>query len=368
MGIQYKSLILIIGEDITMKDNLKTNIKDIIKNNQKKIKIIGILIISIILLIMVLVAIFKEQSKQKYIGYNGKNLKESKYPGYKKLIDELQERHPNWTFTLFYTKLDWEDVIENEGHSDTRRNPLNVIPDSSYYPEDWKCEIDKNKAFDNGTWLCASNKAIKHQMDIRNVLNEENIFQLKELNYVKNSQTEKGIREIIKGTFLEKDSVIQALLQASQNANLDPYFVASRLIQEQGRNGTVLAKGYKYKENIIYNVFNVKASGNSTTEILENAAKYSYDQGWDTMEKSIIGGIEFVKKGYINRGQNTLYLQKFDIVKQDGSLYTNQYMQNLMAPKSEASNMLKIYKASGTVDSNLNFIIPLYENMPEEIE
>ena len=112
----------------------------------------------------------------------------------------------------------------------------------------------------------------------------------------------------------------------------------------------------------------MKASGNSTTEILENAAKYSYDQGWDTMEKSIIGGIEFVKKGYINRGQNTLYLQKFDIVKQDGSLYTNQYMQNLMAPKSEASNMLKIYKASGTVDSNLNFIIPLYENMPEEIE
>ena len=65
--------------------------------------------------------------------------------------------------------------------------------------------------------------------------------------------------------------------------------------------------------------------------------------------------------------KNTLYLQKFDVVNVDGELYTHQYMQNLLAPKSEASNMRAIYEASGTVDSNLNFIIPLYENMPEEV-
>ena len=71
--------------------------------------------------------------------------------------------------------------------------------------------------------------------------------------------------------------------------------------------------------------------------------------------------------GYIDIGQNTLYLQKFDVVNQDKELYTHQYMQNLLAPKSEASNMKTIYEASGTVDANLNFIIPLYENMPDEI-
>ena len=57
----------------------------------------------------------------------------------------------------------------------------------------------------------------------------------------------------------------------------------------------------------------------------------------------------------------------FDIVNQDESLYSNQYMQNLLAPMSEASNMLEIYQSSNTVDTELNFIIPLYENMPEEI-
>ena len=64
-------------------------------------------------------------------------------------------------------------------------------------------------------------------------------------------------------------------------------------------------------------------------------------------------------------GQNTLYLQKFDIVAQDGTLYSHQYMQNLLAPESEANNMKSIYETSTTVDASLNFIIPIYENMPE---
>ena len=42
-------------------------------------------------------------------------------------------------------------------------------------------------------------------------------------------------------------------------------------------------------------------------------------------------------------------------------------MQNLLAPQSEASNMKSIYEASNTVEASLNFIVPLYENMPEEI-
>ena len=348
-------------------NNFIKNIKSIIHKNPKKVKIIFFALI-IIILIAILISIYlKEKDKQKYVEYNGKNLSESKYPGYKELIDELKEKHPNWTFTLFYTKLDWEEVISNEGHSDNREYPLNLVPDSSEYPEDWKCEICGDKTYDNGTWLCASDKAIKSQMDPRNILNDEEIYQFKELNYVENACTQDGLEEITQDTFLEGDTISQALLQAGENANLDPYFIASRLIQEQGRKGTVMSRGYDYEGNIVYNPFNINAIGNSQEEILQNAGKYAYEQGWDTLDKAIIGGIDFMKKGYIDKAQNTLYLQKFDIVNQDGSLYTNQYMQNLLAPKSEAKNMKSIYESSNTVDSNLNFIIPLYENMPEEI-
>lgn len=338
-----------------------------LKENHKKIKLISMIILIIIIICILIWLIIQESKKQKYVEYDGENLNESKYPGYKELIDELRQEHPNWTFTLFYTKLDWDEVIENEGHKDNVTSPLNLIPDSSEYPEDWRCEIDKDKRFDNGTWLCASDKAIKCQMDPRNILNDENIFQFKELNYVENAQTKEGLEEITQNTFLEGNSISEALIEAGKKANLDPYFIASRLIQEQGRKGATLSKGYEYNGVIVYNPFNIRATGNSSEEILKNAGKYAYEQGWDTLEKAIVGGVEFVKEDYINNGQNTLYLQKFDIVNQDEEIYTNQYMQNLLAPESEASNMLEIYEASNTVDSNLNFIIPLYENMPEEI-
>lgn len=344
-------------------NNLTSKFKNLITNIPKPVKIIVPIIIILILITCLIFVFVKENQKQKYVVYNGKNLNEDKYPGYKELIDNLKEKYPNWTFTLFYTRLEWDEVIKNEGHKDNTEFPLNLIPDSSKYPEDWKCEIDKDKTFDNGTWLCASDKAIKNQMDPRNILNEENIFQFAELKYVENAQTKEGISKITNSSFLEGDSISEALIQAGKNANLDPYFIASRLIQEQGRNGSTLSKGYEYNGTIVYNIFNIRATGNSQEEILQNAAQYAYSQGWDSMEKALIGGVEFLKEGYINVGQNTLYLQKFDVVNQDGSLYTHQYMQNLLAPQSESQNMKAIYEASNTVDSSLNFIIPLYENM-----
>lgn len=348
-------------------NNLIINIRRIIKNIPLKVKIIFVAIIILALICWGIIIAIKESQKQKYVEYDGENLKESKYPGYKELIDKLKEEHPNWTFTLFYTKLDWEEVISNEGHKDNVKYPLNLIPDSSEYPEDWECEIDKEKTFDNGTWLCASNKAIKYQMDPRNILNDDNIFQFAELKYVEGAQTKEGLNSITEGSFLEGDSISEALIQAGKNANVDPYFIASRLIQEQGRDGTTLSRGCEYNDTVIYNPFNINARGNSQEEIIQNASQYAYEQGWDTLEKALIGGVEFIKEGYINVGQNTLYLQKFDIVDQDGELYVNQYMQNLLAPQSEARNMREIYETSNTVDSAINFIIPLYENMPEEV-
>ena len=347
-------------------NNLIIKLKNAIHHIPKPVKIIVPIVVILILIICLVFVWIRESQKQKYVEYNGKNLSESKYSGYKELIDELIQKHPNWKFTLFYTKLDWKEVIENEGHQDGRTYPLNLIPDSNDYPEDWRCEIDKDKRFDNGTWLCTSDKAIEYKMDPRNILNEENIFQFKELNYVENAQTIEGLEKITEGTFLEGNSICNSIIEAGKKANLDPYFIASRLIQEQGREGTTLSKGYEYNGAIVYNPFNINAIGNSSNEIIENAAKYAYENGWDSLEKAIVNGIDYMKQGYINVGQNTLYLQKFDVVKV-GGLYNHQYMQNLLAPTSEANNMKTIYESSNTLDSNLNFIIPLYENMPEEI-
>lgn len=335
-----------------------------IKEIPKETKIL----IAIILLVLIIATpiIVTNLNKQKLIVYNGTNLDENRYPKYKELIDNLASEHPNWTFTLLYTKLDWNSVIRHEGHSDTRTLPLNLVPYSSNYSGEWQCEKDKDKTYDTGDWVCASTKAIEYRMDPRNILNEERIFQFKELNYNEEAQTIEGIMSRTDGSFLEGESVAKALLEAGKNSNIDAYFIVSRLIQEQGKDGTRLSRGYEYNGTVVYNPFNIAASGNSTSTILENAAEYAYSQGWDTLEKAILGGIDFLNTKYINKGQNTLYLQKFDIIKKD-KLYTNQYMQNLIAPGSEAVMLQNQYEESDTLDSEFNFIIPLYENMPEEI-
>lgn len=334
----------------------------------KEIPIETKILIAIILLVLIIATpiIVTNLNKQKLIVYNGSNLDENRYPKYKELIDNLASEHPNWTFTLLYTKLDWNSVIRHEGHSDTRTSPLNLVPYSSNYSGEWQCEKDKDKTYDTGDWVCASTKAIEYRMDPRNILNEERIFQFKELNYNEEAQTIEGIMSRTDGSFLEGESVAKALLEAGKNSNIDAYFIVSRLIQEQGKDGTRLSRGYEYNGTVVYNPFNIAASGNSTSTILENAAEYAYSQGWDTLEKAILGGIDFLNTKYINKGQNTLYLQKFDIIKKD-KLYTNQYMQNLIAPGSEAVMLQNQYEESDTLDSEFNFIIPLYENMPEEI-
>ena len=91
-------------------------------------------------------------------------------------------------------------------------------------------------------------------------------------------------------------------------------------------------------------------------------------EGWTSRPLSIAGGGTFVKNKYLNRNQNTLYLQKFDVDSSYDGLYWHQYMQNLFAAKNEASLMYDAYnKAGWLLNKDFEFIIPIYENMPATI-
>lgn len=339
-----------------------------IKNTITRIptRLIAVILIFIIMLSSIIGIIIVQSSKQRWITYTADNLDENKYPGYKELLDDLKEEHPNWSFTLFYTKLSWNTVINHEGHSNNRSTPLNLIPNSSSYSGEWQCEKDNEKKYDNGSWLCASKKAIEYKMDPRNMLNSEDIFQLKELNFEEKAVTKDGIMSKTKDSFLDGETIAESIIEAGKKNDIDPYFIVSRLIQEQGKNGTKLSRGYEYNGKTVYNPFNIAASGNSQTSILNNAAEYAYSQEWFSLEKALLEGVDFINTRYMDIGQNTLYLQKFDVIKEN-ELYSNQYMQNLLAPTSESSILLDQYENSNTVDTKLNFIIPLYENMPKTI-
>ena len=82
---------------------------------------------------------------------------------------------------------------------------------------------------------------------------------------------------------------------------------------------------------------------------------------WNNRYRSIVGGGYYVGSSYINRGQDTIYLQKFNVTP--NSTYTHQYMANVEAPYAEAK---KVYAGYGNLtELPIVFSIPVFYNMPD---
>ena len=334
--------------------------------NKVKNKYIITIIICIILILLGNTQVRAEQSISNEI----QNIDTEKYPGIKEKIEQLKAEHPNWNFKILYTGIEWEELIANEyiGHG---ASPRNLIPaNKSNYSGDWVCGIcGPNKYYDSGKWSCASENALKYMLDPRNSMNSADIFQFQELTYSEQSNYSiETIKLILANTIFETDEFAKAIYESGKNANVDPYYIAVRIRQEQGTDGSALSSGEGYNDEYVgyYNFFNISASGNSSEEIIKNGLGYAKEQGWDTIEKALEGGAKFIAKKYISAGQNTLYFQKFDVVEDEiYGLYWHQYMQNLLAAQNEGTTVRKLYESLGAKENNYTFIIPVYENMPE---
>ena len=278
---------------------------------------------------------------------------EAKYPGVQTAIDNLMSAHPNWEFEILYTGLDFNTVVKSEYEYEGKRGNL---VDMSTYRGNWVSE----EPYVSGIWASASYNAIAYFMDIRNFLNDIDVFQFVDLgNYEASGATLDSIQYQVNGTFL--NDYAKDVQNACKNTNINPYYILARLFQEQGADGsgTINMDGGDGKR--YFNPFNVGAQvGNDIQTALDRAKQ----EGWDSMQKGLEGGIKIIKKRYIDAKQNTLYLNKFDVnPASGGGFYSNQYMQNLSAAYSEASVFRSSYTKTGTVDNNIKFIVPVYENM-----
>lgn len=302
------------------------------------------------------------QAVSQSVSNNIDQIDEKLYPGIKERIKSLKSKYPNWNFEILYTDLDWNEVMlaEYSGHGSSPKSLIYYT-----YKGAWICSICENAAYDNGSWRCASLEAVRYKMDPRNLLNEDDIFQFEVLS--NKGQTIEQLKTITNNTYLSGKE--QSIINVANSCNVNSFYLAARLIQEQGANATsplALGTGYNGQYVGYYNVFNFGASGSNAEEVILNGLAYAQRQGWNTLEKSIAGGIKNLSQNYIAKGQNTLYLQKFDVEATNG-LYEHQYMQNLTAPTTEAITLKKAYKNTNSVESSHTFLIPVYKNMPKEV-
>ena len=283
--------------------------------NSKLIKFISILLIMIFTVLIVNVLFIgesqaKAQNTKDYT--KGSNMLDD-YPGYSELLDSLLEKHPNWTFTILYTGLDWDTVIRNET---TEEHGRNLVQGRT---GEWLCQTCK-EPYEGESWFCASVSTVSYYMDPRNALNEDYIFQFENLKWADGKYTLDGIKQIIsdcgylQGTIKYtntsgKTSTInktyaQVIMDAAKEAGISPYHLASRIRQEQGTgsNASATATGKYGNYTGYYNYLNIGASGKTDSAIISAGLEYAKSHGWTNPQKAIEGGAEFLAKEYIQWG------------------------------------------------------------------
>lgn len=233
-------------------------------------------------------------------------------------------------------------------------------------------------------------------MDPRNFLNEVRIFQFETLSYNSSTNNINSIEKILYGTEFYQNKVSyldnkgnmintnetysELILRGGQKSVVSTYHLASRIKQEVGpflSHSSISGKVSGYEG--LYNFYNIGAT--SSTEpmgAIKNGLQFAKDgKGasqttknkylipWNNKDKAISGGGVFIGSSYIQVGQNTVYLQKFDVNDDRGSnLFSHQYMTNVLAPYQEAKSIYNGYQKNGILDLPISFIIPIYNNMP----
>lgn len=278
---------------------------------------------------------------------------------YQDALLALKEAHPNWTFVKMNTGLDWNTVIKNE-----------MEPGRSLIPSNFPAYMQAGAYSKN--WSMASRETLEYYMDPRNWLTETHIFMFELLTYNASYHTQSAVQTFLDNTFMAgtvpKDTITYSELffNTGSSLNVSPFHLACRVYQEQGRGTSSLISGNYSGYEGFYNYFNVGASGSTDKAVVESGLAYARDKGWNTPTLAIQGGAKVISANYILKGQDTLYLQKFDVDSSYSGLYWHQYMQNICAPSSEGQNIRKSYLEAGSLDNTFVFKIPVYNNMPAE--
>ncbi len=291
----------------------------------------------------------------------------------------LHNLRPEYIFTPYYTNISFNTALEAE--SSYGRSLI----EKSQYPSYVK---PNSKVYDKPDWMAAKSEVVSYFMDPRNFFTPEKIFMFELLGFDPKVHTVEGVRTIIKGSFMDKAAdydYAQIIYEAGKEAGVSPYFLASRIIQEMGYSGeSALSRGEVDGFEGFYNFYNIGAY--ATTEpggAVINGAKYAqwgkdwdgkeitdqeaaYLLPWTSVEKAVKGGAKWIASGYIDRGQNTLYFQKFDVLDDGTERYNHQYAQNIMMAYSEGLRYYRSYNSIGMANAGFEFVIPVYNFMPDK--
>lgn len=312
-------------------------------------------------------------------------------PGYADLLATLHDEFPLWEFIPVITNLKFQDIVNAQsvgGKNCTYSSDQGLYAVNTYsfdYLKDEFIEIDVGCKQTNP-------ETNAYYLDPRNWLSEKNIFMFESLEYNSESHTKDLVSYILSGNNNLKGYIEEFYQAAKQTMSgtersISPLHLATRSRVEIGNKtaGYYRVSGtypYRYCDKVLtgyYNFYNIGSYMDSCCPNRTPSARgmayacgpacgfeSTYGRPWNTAQKGINGGAQFLITKYFDKGQNTIYFQKFN-TSGFTTPHTNQYMQNIAAPLSEGSTIYNAYKNKDKLKNRkIIFRIPIYLDMPLE--
>lgn len=322
---------------------------------------------------------FRPQAGSNFSEYE-QGLVSAGFPeSYVYLLSRLHNAHPNWKFEPYHTGLNWATAVSAEcsgGRSlivGTAGDVFKSKAAGCYDP------ATGSYTYVESGYVTASEFAVSYYMDPRNFLREEYILQFESLAYHETANQLSVIQSILAGSALDASQITyknshgetltidisyaQAILDAGRTYGVNPYYLASKIRNEVGSGGATISGTVSGYEGL-YNFYNIYAYGASSIQqsLAWAASGDTYSRPWTTPLRSIHGGAEYIAAGYLSRGQNTSYFQRFNVV--NTPYYSHQYMTAIHGAAEEACNTYRALSAD-VLNAERTFVIPVYDNMPQ---
>ncbi|MBT2617624.1 MULTISPECIES: SH3 domain-containing protein [unclassified Bacillus (in: firmicutes)] len=213
-------------------------------------------------------------------------------------------------------------------------------------------EVDYNK-----TWVNASPEDIEYNLNPNNFVNDPvHSFQFVKLSQVTNMNVSEVNNRILSGKGILQGQAA-TFTAAGEKYGVNEIYLISHALLETGNGTSPLATGVKVNGKTVYNMYGVGAFDGTA---LSSGAQYAYNAGWFTPEAAIIGGAEFIAKGYISAGQDTLYKMRWNPTAAEKYGYaSHQYATDIGWATKQVKQIYNLYSL---LDSyKLTIEVPKYK-------
>ncbi len=341
------------------------------------------------------------------------SLEQDGFPAaYAQKLAPIKANHPNWRFVPYDTGLDWNTALSSEtsGHKNTVYINAGGSSATRLYRDQSSGSYQAKNGFpytyivrdgsdaQSRGWIDASKMAVSYYMNpLTFIGNEVTLLQFESLNWSfsddadGNREAYTAVEASIRNSFMSSSSnayngsyitsdgniiyldtsgnvqtlnmtYATAICGAAKAYDLDPCYLASKIVGEVGAKGSGSVSGNYNGYVGYYNYLNIGASDNSSGEAIVNGLAYAKRMNWTNPVASIYGAAKIISESYVSAGQNTAYFQKFNVT--DRNTYSHQYMTAVNGVVNTTYMTYYGYKQGGLLDRHRTFIIPVFRSMP----